>query len=157
MSLIWSPRDPESVYRRKEELPLFDASGLSSNSSGAAQCENSGELALPAEKTSGYAPVGLAGDVAHARRNDPIQSHKAAASVVNQLRIRDAIKQCMAGMGPMSDEQIISRVRACLHPQMVSESGIRTRRSELVVSGDVVQCGTGKTASGRECQIWKAK
>ena len=152
MSLIWSPRDPESVYKGKEELPLFEASGLSSSASWAAQCET-GVQHIKADSPS------AAPDIAHARRNDPQTSHKAAASVslTNLGKTKDLILAILREVGPMTDERIISHFHRRTYPEKVAaDSGIRTRRAWLVDNGFIEACGTGKTASGRECQIWKA-
>lgn len=100
---------------------------------------------------------------AHARNSDPETSHQAAKSVslTNPGRTREAIMAILKQEGPLTDEWIWSRyslwyARGRTVPK-ASPSGLRSRRSELVRMGFVEACGTGKTASGRACQIWSVK
>jgi hypothetical protein len=95
---------------------------------------------------------------AHARNSDPITSHKAAATVVNIGPVREKIIHILTNC-PRSDEQIAERYFFCVEKfgwPKCSPSGLRSRRSELVSMGFVESCGTGKTLSGRDCQIWRA-
>lgn len=146
MSLIWS--DPESRERRKPlaECPLFE-SGLSCTTSLAAQCETGVQ-----QIKAGSPPA--APDIAHARRTDPVHSHEAAKSVVNLGRTRDAILHILKAIGPATDQQIADYYEQYIYDP-VSTSGLRTRRSELVRMGFVIEGGTGKTATGRKCTIWR--
>ena len=166
--------DPESVYRVKPELPLFASSapvsgngaeggdsalkesGLSTSSSvRGAQCENGG----CARETSPAAP-----DFAPTRRGMPETSYKAAASVVNLGRTRDAILSVLRDYGWQTDEEIadVYNFRHYLgrpfdYPK-VSPSGLRSRRSELVKLGLVCDSGQrAKTQSGRESIVWSVK
>lgn len=99
-------------------------------------------------------------DAAHARRNDPETSKAAARSVVNLGRTRDAILTLLANHSKgLTDEQIWKEYWRQGGPSLASTSpsGLRSRRSELVRMGFVEACGTGKTVSGRPCNIWKIK
>lgn len=103
---------------------------------------------------------------AFARRHDPQTSRDAAASVVNLGRTQDAILFLLSEYGPQTDEKIADMfyTRNCwsiprdqnLFSVMVSPSGLRSRRAELVRMGKIETCGIGKTASGRNCHIWRA-
>jgi hypothetical protein len=89
---------------------------------------------------------------ARARRTDPKESHEAAESVKNVVIILKRIGDC-------TDEQIAHEYyRNVLYSgwELASDSGIRSRRAELVAMGKVERCGTGTTASGRPCAIWRA-
>lgn len=103
-------------------------------------------------------------DRAHARKSDGPNSHKAAQSVTNLGRTRDEILRILKHYGPQADEQIIYAFRKCgmnaastCELCRASDSGIRSRRSELVTMGFVHEVGTGKTKSGRPCAIWALK
>jgi hypothetical protein len=91
---------------------------------------------------------------AHARATDPETSRDAAASVSSE-KIRGGrllIYRTLVDFGPMIDDEIygFSAVRAELSP-----SGARTRRSELVSRGLVVDSGARKTTrSGRQAIVW---
>lgn len=92
---------------------------------------------------------------AHARRTDPKTSHDAAASVrrirESQADVLTIIRKC----GPVSDEGMIYAYRLAGMPWQ-SDSGLRTRRSELVALGAVIDSGqTIKTQSGRYSILWK--
>lgn len=93
--------------------------------------------------------------VAHARRTDPQTSHQAAERV---RRIRESQADVLTAIrlfGPISDEQLIKKYRANVY-MWQSDSGIRTRRSELVKLGVVVDSGLrGRTASNRQTVLWK--
>lgn len=96
---------------------------------------------------------------AHARRSDP-QTSKDAASSVRRIRESQAdVLSVVREFGPMSDEQIIRAYRGCFWSSSFvkqSDSGIRTRRSELVALGIVVDSGLrGKTSSNRQTVLWK--
>lgn len=100
-------------------------------------------------------------DEPRARNTDPETSHEAARSVLNRLRVRDMVLTVLRSHGPQTHEQIIKNVKdleLALNPgpAMVSDSGIRTRVSELVDSGDVEESGMfGKTRAGRRAILWQ--
>lgn len=141
-------QDPESRERRKPlaELPLFE-SGLSCTTSLAAQCETG------VQHIKAGSPL-AAPDTAHARNSGPEHSHAAAKSVCNLGRTRDAILAILKSQGPLTDEGIAFWF-AHLPRVDSSPSGLRSRRSELVRMGFVVEGGTGETAAGRNCTIWR--
>ena len=95
---------------------------------------------------------------AHARRTDPETSHEAAASLSSdkirrsQEEVLDAIKR----LGRCTDAEIIQSVY--VHTRIgQSDSGIRTRRSELVAKGLVEFTGDFATTLGnRRTRIWRA-
>ena len=94
---------------------------------------------------------------AHARRTDPQTSHDAASSV---RRIRESqadVLTVIRKYGPISDEGMIHAYRVMGLPWQ-SESGLRTRRSELVALGVVGDSGERmRTASNRQTVLWKVK
>ena len=100
-------------------------------------------------------------DQARARSTDPVTSHQAAASVENIGQTREAILKVLRDNGPQTDTQIIKAYMDLWfggrHMKLASPSGIRSRRSELVKMGFVEAAGTGKTASGRNCIVWRIK
>jgi hypothetical protein len=93
---------------------------------------------------------------AHARSSDPQTSHDAARSVKD---ISKAQRHVMMALNrePMTDEQISSWMYEWLG-SLISPSGARTRRAELVAMGLVEDSGQrGKTKAGRATIIWRAK
>ena len=97
---------------------------------------------------------------AKARKSDPTTSHEAAKSVRNITATQQRILDVLEGYGPMNDEQLFEifdyQFRKAGLPR-VSESGLRSRRSELVARGLVVDSGERqKMASGRNSIVWKA-
>jgi hypothetical protein len=98
---------------------------------------------------------------AKARSTDPATSHQAAASVNtdshNHGRILGLLKTFRDGLTDeqLRDEWAIAANRVMGWPP-ISDSGLRSRRSELVRAGKVVDSGEkGRTAAGRACTIWK--
>jgi hypothetical protein len=89
-----------------------------------------------------------------ARTTDPVTSHDAAASV---KRIRESHELLLAAFerwGDMTDTQLaecLARVGAMLSP-----SGIRSRRAELVEMGKLRDSGrTDILPSGRRSIVWR--
>jgi hypothetical protein len=78
---------------------------------------------------------------ARARRGDPQNSHDAAAAFsVSRLRASQYdIFRLLSLFGPAHDEEIVRRAK--LHGVRQKDSGIRTRRSELVRLGVVRDSG----------------
>lgn len=104
------------------------------------------------------------GGRARARNQDPDTSHEAAASV-DELREKQVAVlrvllelQVRTDVGGATDEQLINRyvgrvLRGSAPKQ--SESGIRTRRRELVDAGFVMDSGQRmKMSTGRNAIIW---
>ena len=107
---------------------------------------------------SDEAPAGMddEGPYAYARSTDPSTSHAAAASLepetITALRARVLLE--LRRRGPMDDTQLV----AAIQPEGYSPSGIRTRRSELVDQGHVVDSGVRqKLLSGRFAIVWQVR
>lgn len=90
-----------------------------------------------------------------ARKTDPVTSHEAADSVekvsTTQLAVYKLLKK------HMTDQELhtayVSMVTIGKAP-MASESGIRSRRAELVQLNLVEPKGFARTWSGRRCIVW---
>lgn len=88
-----------------------------------------------------------------ARLTDPSTSHEAAASVNDVRTSQRFIYGMIRALGGATDEELVRRVKSA--QVAMSESGIRTRRSELVRLGLIVDSGARKrTASGRRSIVW---
>ena len=87
-----------------------------------------------------------------ARRGDPETSWEAADSVTPRtITATQTAILLLLREGPMTDEDIAARVGK----QFTSPSGLRTRRSELVSKGLVVDTGNRrKMESGRYSVVW---
>lgn len=95
-------------------------------------------------------------DRAYARRTDPATSHEAAGSVRELTDRQRAVLTCFHVWGPMTDEQLVDRYQRSDRPAQ-SPSGIRTRRSELVARGDVIDTGLKEVMStGRRAIVWES-
>ena len=89
----------------------------------------------------------------HARSTDPHTSHAAAQSVANITPVKRVILTAL--QTAMTDEQLVSLVQATQGLTFASESGIRSRRAELVAAGYVEDSGSRvKTTSGRQSILW---
>lgn len=96
--------------------------------------------------------------MAYARLTDPQTSHEAAGSVRNVSETHAAIMKIYQTTGPLTDPELTIQynklVLAGLAPR-ASESGIRSRRSELVDMDLVKDTGhKDKLPSGRYAIIW---
>lgn len=96
---------------------------------------------------------------ARARTSDPITSHEAADSITSEAMRRSqlGVLAMFQRFGPMHDVALIERYMAYGegHP-VQSESGIRTRRSELVAQGVLEDSGEKvRLDSGRRAIVWK--
>lgn len=94
---------------------------------------------------------------AHARRSDPETSHEAARSVDKIRESQEAILAVFREHGrPMTDDELLRRYRAShAHDRPQSDSGIRTRRSELVEANRLVDTGQRvRLSSGRRAIVW---
>ena len=97
-------------------------------------------------------------DQAKARSTDPATSHDAAKSVRGITEKQHAVLRVFAVFGKATDEQWMEKygtyeVQWSLPYQ--SASGLRTRRSELVKAGKVVDTGERqKMRSGRMAIVW---
>lgn len=98
----------------------------------------------------GRASVSPLRQEAVARRSDPITSHEAARSVRGIRESQAEILALYAKHGAMTDEM----ARSLYHGRQ-SLSGFRTRRSELVAAGRLVDTGRRvKGATGRRMIVW---
>ena len=105
----------------------------------------------------------LAADItrAHARHSDPQPSHEAAAKI-STVRITDLHAHIFSRFlvhGPMTDEELISRVEIQPRP---SDSSIRSRRSELVAKGHLRSQSAitgvyGATSRGNRATIYEVQ
>ncbi len=95
--------------------------------------------------------------IPRARRSDPCTAHQAAASVTNQTSTQRLILLTLDYWGPMSDRALLLRLKAT--PEIgikLSESGLRTRRKELVDMGKLADSGKRETLpSGRKAIVWR--
>ena len=102
-----------------------------------------------------------------ARRSDPLTSHHAAESVARDPeRIRTSqayILRLLLDQGPATDDEIAHRYHLdALEgdpglPMMLSPSGLRTRRHELVALGRVRDSGEReRLQTGRLAIVWEA-
>jgi hypothetical protein len=87
-----------------------------------------------------------------ARTTDPETSHEAAESVTNITPLKQEILQRL--MTPMTDADLIEVIRTSSR-LIVTESGVRSRRAELVQAGLVKDTGARvKLATGRNAIVW---
>lgn len=98
---------------------------------------------------------------ARARNTDPATSHEAAKKVTNTARVQNIILSILWARGPLTDpqiaEQYYNRVADGSAP-LASESGLRTRRAELVKKGLVHATGEReKLDSGRTATVWSGE
>lgn len=94
-----------------------------------------------------------------ARTTDPATSHAAAASVNDVTLTQYAILVLLRDQD-MTDQELVEAYHAAWYIDPVtvpraSDSGIRSRRAELVARGLVVDTGNRtRTASGRQAILW---
>lgn len=99
---------------------------------------------------------------AYARRTDPETSHEAAQSIRSDKlrRSQEAVLALFRAQGAMTDVELVEfYAKRAEFGRVVpqSDSGIRTRRSELVTAGKVIDSGERvKLPSGRRAIVWKA-
>jgi len=90
-----------------------------------------------------------------ARRGDPSTSWEAARSLdpATLRKSQRVVLACLQDLGPMTDDDLVVALVG-----IVSPSGARTRRSELVAKGLVFDTG-GRVvlASGRHAIVWAAR
>jgi hypothetical protein len=93
--------------------------------------------------------------MANVRITDPYTSHEAAESVQNITETQKAILDIL--WKPMTDELLIqlyqTKMEYLLVP-MASQSGIRSRRNELVELGFLEAKGSDFTLFGRRAIVW---
>jgi hypothetical protein len=88
-----------------------------------------------------------------ARLTDPVTSHLAAETVDNVTETQAYILRCLKR--PRNDGELINAYNLYKTAPRASESGIRSRRAELVDRGLVVDTGARvKLDSGRYSIVW---
>lgn len=88
------------------------------------------------------------------RITDPETSHEAAKSVSRLADSYRIILDLLTSYGPMNDEQLIALWKSQSN-KPASDSGIRSRRSELAAHGRVIDTGDRvKMSSGRASIVW---
>jgi hypothetical protein len=88
----------------------------------------------------------------NARTTDPETSHEAAMSVTNITPLKQEILQRL--MTPMTDTDLYQLLTISSR-LIVTESGVRSRRAELVQAGLVRDTGERvKLATGRRAIVW---
>jgi hypothetical protein len=91
---------------------------------------------------------------AHAREDDPETSHEAAASV-RVVKQRSYVLAAARTLGTFTDPALQLTVRSIYPDQKFSDSGVRTRRSELVRLCFIEDSGQRITLdSGRRAIVW---
>lgn len=91
---------------------------------------------------------------AKARNTDPKTSHAAADSVRNITATHKFVLALIEVHGPLNDEDLLALYLDQVG--VISPSGLRSRRSELVDRGLVVDSGERvKMLSGRNSIVWK--
>ena len=88
-----------------------------------------------------------------ARVSDPVTSHDAAESVDRVTETQEYVLKALRR--PRVDVELIEAYRAFKRAPRASESGIRSRRAELVDRGLVVDTGRRvRLESGRFAIVW---
>lgn len=91
---------------------------------------------------------------ARARNTDPQTSHDAAASVKDISLTKHYIMKCL--VRARTDVELVEAYNQLKNAPKASESGIRSRRAELVREGYVVPTGLEvKLPSGRYAKVWQ--
>jgi hypothetical protein len=91
-----------------------------------------------------------------ARGGDPETSHEAARSIVELTEKQEFLRALLRREGPSTDEEIWNHMIICIGFPLMSESGARTRRAELVAMNAVRDSGKRrKTRSGRNAIVWE--
>jgi hypothetical protein len=92
---------------------------------------------------------------AKTRNNDGPTSQKAARSVRNMTQKRQDVMATFRRFGTLTDEQLVTVYATMDNVTDQSESGLRTRRNELVKMGLLVDTGnTRRIRSGRQAVLW---
>ena len=88
-----------------------------------------------------------------ARNTDPVTSFQAAESVTDVTKTQEYVLRCLKK--PRNDIELVEAYRAYKTAPQASESGIRSRRAELVEAGLIADTGERrKTPSGRSSIVW---
>jgi hypothetical protein len=91
--------------------------------------------------------------MARARNTDPKTSHDAAASVDQITKTQEYVLKCLRR--PRHDVELVAAYNNLRTAPRASESGIRSRRAELVDRGLVIDTGRRvRLESGRYAIVW---
>lgn len=91
--------------------------------------------------------------MAKARKTDPVTSHLAAESVKDVTATQEYVLKALRRS--RTDVELVEAYRALRTAPRASESGIRSRRAELVRKGMVVDTGRRvRLGSGRYAIVW---
>lgn len=95
-------------------------------------------------------------DVPRKRWSDPETSRQAAESV-SLSKVSDLQRRILAALiRPLTDEQLIARIRELWPDQRVSPQSVRSRRAELVRRGLVADSGLRRpTQYGSTATVWR--
>lgn len=90
-----------------------------------------------------------------ARHTDPQTSHEAAQSI-NPVALTATKQAILKALNrPRTDVDLLSAYKSLHGAPVASESGIRSRRAELVAAGLIVDTGErAKLPSGRNAIVW---
>lgn len=89
-----------------------------------------------------------------ARTTDPTTSHEAADSVRDITLVQEWVVRALRR--PADDTELIARYRNLKRAPRASESGLRTRRAELVAKRVIIDSGKRTTLeSGRSAIVWE--
>ena len=110
---------------------------------------------IPEPENQRPRPIDFSEPRPRARRDDPSTSHAAAASVRALTPTRRRVWEIVSQQ-PSTDFEIRDQWFATDGPP-ISDSGLRTRRSELVEMGLLADSGrTRKGPTGRAYTVWRA-
>ncbi|HVL63695.1 MAG TPA: hypothetical protein VM573_00825 [Actinomycetota bacterium] len=91
-------------------------------------------------------------------RRDPEESFAAARSLSDEYvtHLQGLIVATLRISGPLTDEELVERIRDYYDDAPPSDSSIRTRRAEVAREGLITRAGTSETTRGRACALWRA-
>jgi hypothetical protein len=97
--------------------------------------------------------------MAVARREDPWTSWAAAGSVEEITRKQRAVLAVLRFKGPLTDAELREAYRKASNLPWQEDSGLRTRRRELVDKGLVENTGVTRPLekTGRQAIVWAAR
>lgn len=153
---------PESVRREIEEADAHQQEEeVKARSAGAAAAAR--RLGAPIPPTS--PPTTDLDAHLRTRVNDSQESYEAARSLRDVTNRQRAVFFVLGMIGPATDDELIRAYERWTAPHipnghrcpMQSESGIRTRRHELVESGLVSRAGSKRLESGRYAATWQVR
>lgn len=88
------------------------------------------------------------------RFTDPDTSHEAAKKVSSRVtKLQEMVLYAFEQYGPMIDEVLVGLPQFSQY----ADSTVRSRRSELVTKGKLVQVGTLLNSRGQKSTLWSLK